>query len=98
GVASLGLVANVVSARILHSDHDHSLNQRGAYLHVLSDTLGSLGAIFAGVVVLLTGWTPADPIVSVGISLLILHGDWRLVKERTHGLLQATPAHSRVRA
>jgi len=97
GVASLGLVANVVSARILHSEHDHSLNQRGAYLHVLSDTLGSLGAIFAGVVVLLTGWTPADPLVSVGISLLILHGAWRLVKESTDVLLEATPAHISMR-
>jgi len=93
GVASLGLVANVVSARILHSDHDHSLNQRGAYLHVLSDTLGSLGAILAGVVVLFTGWTAADPLISVGIGLLILHGAWRLVKESTDVLLEATPAH-----
>jgi len=93
GVASLGLVANVVSARILHSDHDHSLNQRGAYLHVLSDTLGSLGAILAGVVVLVTGWTAADPLISVGIGLLILHGAWRLVKESTDVLLEATPAH-----
>src|SRR5437899_1705658 len=52
GVASIGLVANLASARILHHGHDHSLNQRGAYLHVLSDVLGSLGAIAAGAIVL----------------------------------------------
>jgi cobalt-zinc-cadmium efflux system protein len=93
GVASMGLLANLVSARVLHSGHDHSLNQRGAYLHVLSDTLGSAGAILAGVVVLLTGWTRVDPLISVGIGLLILNGAWRLVKESTDVLLEAAPAH-----
>jgi cobalt-zinc-cadmium efflux system protein len=93
GVASMGLVANLVSARVLHRGHDHSLNQRGAYLHVLSDTLGSAGAILAGIVVLLTGWTPADALISVGIGLLILNGAWRLVKESADVLLEAAPAH-----
>jgi cobalt-zinc-cadmium efflux system protein len=93
GVATVGLVANLASMRILHHGHDHSLNQRGAYLHVLSDALGSVGAILAGVVVLATGWTLADPIVSVGIGLLILSGAWRLVRESMDILLEATPAH-----
>src|SRR2546422_716718 len=70
-----------------------SLNQRGAYLHVLSDVLASAGAIVAGLVVLATGWTLADPLISVGIGLLILGGAWRLVKESTDILLEATPAH-----
>ncbi len=93
GVAAAGLAANLLSARILHAGHDHSLNQRGAYLHVLSDVLGSAGAIVAGLVVLATGWTLADPLISVGIGLLILGGAWRLVKESTDILLEATPAH-----
>src|SRR5690348_6443573 len=92
-IAGVGLAANLVSARILHHGHDHSLNQRGAYLHVLSDLLGSVGAILAGLVVLTTGWTLADPIISVGIGLLIVNGSWRLVRESVDVLLEATPAH-----
>jgi len=92
-VAAAGLAANLVSARILHYGHDHSLNQRGAYLHVVSDALGALGAILAGVIILLTGWTLADPVISVGIGALILNGAWRLVKESVDVLLEATPAH-----
>ena len=93
GIALLGLAANLVSAKILHRGHDHSLNQRGAYLHVLSDLLGSIGAILAGVVVLATGWPLADPIISVGIGLLIVNSSWRLVRESVDVLLEATPAH-----
>jgi len=93
GVATLGLLTNVVSMRILHRDHHHSLNQRGAYLHVLSDALGSVGALAAGAIVLLTGWTLADPLISVAIGLLILSSAWRLVRESADILLEATPAH-----
>ncbi len=93
GVGSLGLAANIVSAAILHHGHKHSLNQRGAYLHVLGDLLGSIGVIIAGLIVLLTGWTPADPLVSMGIGALILVGAWRLVRESVDVLLEATPAH-----
>src|SRR5438128_96632 len=93
GVATAGLAANLASVRILHHGHDHSLNQRGAYLHVVSDALGGLGAIAAGVVILATGWTLADPLISVGIAALILRGAWRLVKESVDILLEATPAH-----
>jgi len=92
GVAAAGLVANVVGASILHHGHEHSLNQRGAYLHVLSDALGSAGALAAGTIILVTGWLPADPLISVFISLLILASAWRLVKESTDILLEATPA------
>ena len=92
-VAAAGLAANLVSARILHHGHHHSLNQRGAYLHVVSDALGALGAIVAGAIILATGWTLADPVISVGIGALILNGAWRLVKESVDVLLEATPAH-----
>ncbi|MGH7700868.1 MAG: cation diffusion facilitator family transporter [Gemmatimonadales bacterium] len=92
-VASAGLAANAVGAAILHRGHGHSLNQRGAYLHVVSDLLGSVGALTAGAVILLTGWTAADALVSLLIAGLILAGAWRLVKESTDILLEATPAH-----
>lgn len=93
GVAALGLAANVVGVRILHHGHDHSLNQRGAYLHMLSDLLGSIGAVIAGLIVLTTGWRLADPIISLAIGVLILNGAWRLVRESTDILLESTPSH-----
>jgi cobalt-zinc-cadmium efflux system protein len=97
GVASVGLAVNLASVRILHHGHEHSLNQRAAYLHVLSDALGSAGAIVAGLIVLATGWQLADPLISVGIGVLILSGAWRLVRESADVLLEATPAHISLR-
>jgi cobalt-zinc-cadmium efflux system protein len=93
GIALVGLVANFASMRILHHGHAHSLNQRGAYLHVVSDALGSVGALLAGVIVLATGWALADPLVSVAIGALILGSAWRLVRESADILLEATPGH-----
>ena len=92
-IAGVGLAANALGAAILHRGHDHSLNQRGAYLHIVSDLLGSVGALVAGVIILATGWVQADPLISVLISLLILGSAWRLVKESTDVLLEAAPAH-----
>jgi cobalt-zinc-cadmium efflux system protein len=93
GVAALGLAANAAGVAILHAGHHHSLNQRGAYLHILGDLLGSLGALVAGAIILATGWVQADPIISIVISLLILGGAWRLVRESADVLLEAAPAH-----
>ena len=93
GVAGIGLLANVAAVLILHRGHQHSLNQRGAYLHVLGDLLGSVGALVAGALVLATGWTLADPLISVLIGGLVLVSAWRLVKESTDVLLEATPRH-----
>jgi len=92
-IAGVGLVANAAGAAILHHGHNHSLNQRGAYLHILSDLLGSVGAVVAGVVILATGFVRVDPIVSLFISVLILGSAWRLVKESTDVLLEAAPPH-----
>ncbi|HUK63600.1 MAG TPA: cation diffusion facilitator family transporter, partial [Dongiaceae bacterium] len=92
-VAAAGLVANIVGAVILHRGHEHSLNQRGAYLHVVSDALGSLGALIAAIVILATGWTLADPFISMLLALLILRGAWQLTRESVDVLLEATPAH-----
>ena len=92
-VAGVGLIVNVVGAGLLHSHAHENLNVRGAYLHVLGDLLGSIGAIGAGALILLTGWTPIDAIVSIAIAGLIVLGAWRLVKEATGVLLEMVPAH-----
>ena len=93
-VAAAGLLVNLVSLRLLHAGHDHgNLNARAAYLHVLSDLLGSVGAITAALVVGLTGWTAADPLVSLGIAVLIVVGAVRILRESVNVLLEAAPAH-----
>jgi cobalt-zinc-cadmium efflux system protein len=93
GVAAAGLLVNVGALSLLHGNHRDHLNTRGAYLHILGDLLGSVGAVVAAVILLLTGWTLADPIVSVVLSLLILVGAWRLVRDSTDILLEAVPSH-----
>ena len=92
-VAAVGFIANLAATVVLHRGHEHSLNQRGAYLHVLGDLLGSVGALIAGVIVLAFGWVVADPIISVLIGGLVLVSAWRLVKESTDVLLEAAPRH-----
>jgi cobalt-zinc-cadmium efflux system protein len=91
-VAALGLVVNIAAAFILYDPHHHqNLNMRGAFLHVLSDALGSVGAIAAGVVMLATGWYLADPLISIVIALLILYSTWHLIKESLSILMQSVP-------
>jgi cobalt-zinc-cadmium efflux system protein len=92
-VAAAGLLVNLVSLAVLHRVREGSLNVRGAYLHVMGDALGSVGALGAAAIVALTGWTVADPIVSIALSLLILTGAWRLLRESTDILLEAAPRH-----
>jgi cobalt-zinc-cadmium efflux system protein len=92
-VAAGGLVVNLISLFILHGIKHRSLNARGAYLHVLGDALGSVGALAAAGIILATGWTLADPIVSIALALLILVGAWRLMRESTDVLLEGVPGH-----
>lgn len=92
GVALAGLIANLVAAWVL-SHVSGSLNTRGAYLHVLGDLLGSLAAVIAGGVILATGWTPIDPILSLVVSLLILRSTWQLLKQSTGVLMEGVPTH-----
>jgi cobalt-zinc-cadmium efflux system protein len=92
-VAAAGLVVNLISLRMLHDLRHGSLNTRGAYLHVLGDALGSAGALAAAGVIAITGWTLADPIISIALALLILFGAWQLLKESTDILLEAVPGH-----
>jgi cobalt-zinc-cadmium efflux system protein len=90
-VAVLGLLVNLVAYRLLHSSDAHDLNARGALLHVLGDLLGSAAAIIAALVILGTGWTPIDPLLSMLVALLILRSAWRLVRQSAHILLEGTP-------
>jgi cobalt-zinc-cadmium efflux system protein len=90
-VAVLGLLVNLAAATILHRGHRHNLNMRGAFLHVISDAIGSVGAIIAGAIMLATGWYLADALISVFIGVLILFSSWTLVKESLSVLMQAVP-------
>jgi len=91
--AAAGLVANLVSAAVLGSGSEQNANTRAAYLHVLSDALGSVGAMAAGLLVLIFNVRRADPIISLFIAALILWGAWRLVKETIAVLMEGTPEH-----
>jgi cobalt-zinc-cadmium efflux system protein len=92
-IALVGLLSNIVAAVTLHGASDASLNVRGAYLHVLGDLLGSVGTVLAAVVIRFTGWLTADPLVSLVVTLLIVRGAWRLVREAVDVMLESTPAH-----
>lgn len=92
-VAIGGLLANAAAAWVLMrgGGHEDNLNVRGAFLHVIGDMLGSVGAIVAAIVMLATGWYLADPILSAGIGMLILWSSWRLMRESVEVLLESTP-------
>ncbi len=90
-VAALGLAVNLAAARLLHGGK--GLNVRGALLHVLGDLLGSVAALVAGAVILATGWTPIDPILSLAICLLILVSSLNLLRDGVHVLMEGVPAH-----
>ena len=92
-IAGAGLVANILALMLLHRDKDGSLNLRGAYLHVLGDLLGSVGAMAAGAVIYFFHWQAADPIISIVLALLILGGAIRLVRESLEVLLEHVPRH-----
>lgn len=90
-IALVGLVVNVIVAFVLH-DHDHKdLNTRSAFLHVLGDTLASVGVIIAGVIIYYTGLLWIDPLVSILISLLVLLSAGRLLKQTVHILAEGMP-------
>ena len=90
-VAVAGLAVNLISMKLLAAGQSESLNVKGAYFEVLSDMLGSLGVIVAAGVVMLTGWTLADPIVGAGIGLFIVPRTWILLKQAAHILMEGTP-------
>ena len=90
-IAVLGLVANGLSALVLSGSRDEGLNIKGAFLHVAADTLGSLGAISAGAIMLFTGWYQADPLISLLIGVLVFYGATKLIRESLNVLLEGVP-------
>jgi cobalt-zinc-cadmium efflux system protein len=90
-VAALGLAVNLGAFWTLSRGDRDNLNLRAALLHVIGDLLGSVAAIAAALVILATGWTPIDPLLSVLVALLILRSAWRVVRESAHILLEGTP-------
>jgi cobalt-zinc-cadmium efflux system protein len=92
GVAAIGLLVNILAFAVL-SRGEGNLNVRGALSHVIGDMLGSLAALIAGGVILLTGWMPADPILSAVVALLMVRSGWRIARESAHILLEGTPTN-----
>ncbi len=92
-IAVGGLAANLASAWVLAGTRGANVNIEGAFLHMVADALGSVGAIVAGVVILATGWMPIDPIASIVISLLILWSSIGLLRRTLSILINATPSH-----
>ena len=90
-IGALGLLVNVAGAVILSRSAGENLNAQGALRHVIADALGSIGVMVAALVIILTGWRYADPLVSVAIGLLILASSWSLLRDSTNILLEATP-------
>ncbi|MFM1892054.1 MAG: cation transporter [Pseudomonadota bacterium] len=91
-VAFIGLLANLAAAWLL-SGGRHNLNVRAALLHVLGDLLGSVAALVSGAVILLTGWTAVDPLLSLLIVVLILFSALRVLREALHALMEGVPLH-----
>ncbi|MGH7789455.1 MAG: cation diffusion facilitator family transporter [Candidatus Binatia bacterium] len=92
-IAAIGLAVNLLCAWLLHPSEGSSLNLRAAFLHVIADLLGSLGAIVAALVIMVTGWYPADAIAACVISVLVLFSAWNLVRESLDILMEAVPPH-----
>jgi cobalt-zinc-cadmium efflux system protein len=90
-IAFFGLIANALSAYVLSKSRSESLNIKGAFLHVLSDALGSIGAVTAGLIMYFTGQYLADPIISMLLGALIFYSSWKLVHESLNVLLEGVP-------
>ena len=93
GIASGGLLINLLGLWILSGGREESLNVRGAWLHVLTDALGSVGAIVAGALIWAFGWNWVDPAVSVIIGLLVIFSSWHLLRETVNVLMEGAPGH-----
>lgn len=90
-VALFGLIINIVMAALLYRSSTHSINVRGAFLHVVSDALGSLGAVIAGIVIISRQFYWVDPLVSILIGVLIIYSSKELVSESFHILMEGVP-------
>lgn len=91
GVAIAGLLVNIIAFLLLRGADRENLNVRGAAVHVLGDLLGSVAALIAGVVILLTGWMPIDPLLSLVVAIIIVRSGWHVVAASAHILLEGAP-------
>ncbi|MCM2279778.1 MAG: cation diffusion facilitator family transporter [Oligoflexia bacterium] len=92
GIAAVGLAANLASMGMLHSSKKENINVRAAYLHLVADSLGSVGAILAGAILWLTGWRPIDPLITIVFAGLMLYSSWTLIKESLIVLMESAPS------
>jgi cobalt-zinc-cadmium efflux system protein len=90
-VAVVGLLVNIAAFALLHGADRENLNVRGAAVHVLGDLLGSVAALVAGAVILTTGWTPIDPLLSILVAAIIVRSGWTVVEASGHILLEGAP-------
>jgi cobalt-zinc-cadmium efflux system protein len=97
-IASLGLLVNIAAFALLQGADRENLNIRGAVIHVLGDLLGSVAALAAGAVILFTGWTPIDPLLSLLVALIIVRSGWQVVAAAGHILLEGAPGELDTRA
>ena len=97
-IATIGLIVNILVAWILMrgGDTKDNLNVRAAFLHVIADMLGSVGAIIAAIVILFFGWSWADPVASLIVSCIILISGYRVTKDAIHILMEGAPSHIKV--
>src|SRR5690606_24122445 len=98
GIAAGGLLVNLAALRILHPWREASLNLRGAWLHVLADAAGSVGALVAGGLIWWRGWSLADPVASALIGALVLASSWRILRDSTRVLMESAPPGLDMRA
>ncbi|KIY21847.1 cation diffusion facilitator family transporter [Mesobacillus subterraneus] len=91
-ISVIGLLVNILAAwMLMRGDKEENLNVRSAFLHVLGDMLGSVGAIVAALLIYFFGWGLADPIASIFVAILIIISGWRITKESFHILMEGTP-------
>ncbi|MBD8388592.1 cation diffusion facilitator family transporter [Dysgonomonas sp. BGC7] len=94
-ISTIGLIINIIVAYILHSkgSTEDNLNVKSAFLHVIGDLLGSVGAIIAAILIMLFGWYIADPIASMIVSVLVLYSGWNVLKDSVNILMEAKPSN-----
>ena len=90
-IALGGLLVNCLAFWLLHSGSQDNLNMRGAAVHVVGDLLGSLAAIAAAGIIIVTGWTPIDPLLSLAVALLLLRSAWFITRQSAHILMEGVP-------
>jgi len=95
-VATIGLIANLAGMLLLRRASHGNINIKAAYWHIIGDTISSVGVIVAGVIILVTGWFVADPIIAVIIGAIIIWGAVRIVKESVNILLESVPRHIQI--